>query len=150
MCFSPSLCVSLSLSICPLSSIVVGANDIWACKFQLADKLPERYEGQRKTKTNRAVGNLAFPYSLYFVFYEQYAFIQVCMQMRYGLLTRARPWSMMVFQHSRPSPAFVTRRPVNLELHGCASCVAGIVVFLFVLFTRVIYIPNSDLVNIWG
>lgn len=45
--------------------------------LQLADKLPERYEGQRKASANRAVGNLAFPYSLYFVFYEQYAFIQV-------------------------------------------------------------------------
>lgn len=42
---------------------------------QLADKIPERYEGQRKA--NKDVGNLAFPYSLYFVFYEQYAFIQV-------------------------------------------------------------------------
>ena len=42
---------------------------------QLADKIPERYEGQRKV--NKDVGNLAFPYSLYFVFYEQYAFIQV-------------------------------------------------------------------------
>ena len=45
--------------------------------LQLADKLPERYVGQRKTNANKAVGNLAFPYSLYFVFYEQYAFIQV-------------------------------------------------------------------------
>lgn len=42
---------------------------------QLADKIPERYDGQRKA--NKNVGNLAFPYSLYFVFYEQYAFIQV-------------------------------------------------------------------------
>lgn len=49
----------------------------WLVYFQLADKLPERYEGQRKAKANKAVGNLAFPYSLYFVFYEQYAFIQV-------------------------------------------------------------------------
>ncbi len=45
--------------------------------LQLADKLPERYKGQRKAKATKAVGNLAFPYSLYFVFYEQYAFIQV-------------------------------------------------------------------------
>lgn len=42
---------------------------------QLADELPERYEGQREV--NKHVGNLAFPYSLYFVFYEQYAYIQV-------------------------------------------------------------------------
>lgn len=42
---------------------------------QLADNIPERYKGQRKA--NKDVGNLAFPYSLYFVFYEQYAFIQV-------------------------------------------------------------------------
>ncbi|CBJ30169.1 conserved unknown protein [Ectocarpus siliculosus] len=41
---------------------------------QLADKIPERYKGQRKA--NKAVGNLAFPYSLYFTFYEQYDFIQ--------------------------------------------------------------------------
>lgn len=44
-------------------------------KRQLADELPERYEGQREA--NEHVGNLAFPYSLYFVFYEQYAYIQV-------------------------------------------------------------------------
>lgn len=53
-----------------------------ACNLQLADKLPERYEGQRKAKANKAVGNLAFPYSLYFVFYEQYAFIQVLYAMQ--------------------------------------------------------------------
>ncbi|CAM9450914.1 unnamed protein product, partial [Hapterophycus canaliculatus] len=41
---------------------------------KLANEIPERYKGQRKA--NKAVGNLAFPYSLYFVFYEQYAFIQ--------------------------------------------------------------------------
>jgi len=45
--------------------------------LQLADKLPEGYKGQRKAKATKAVGSLAFPYSLYFVFYEQYAFIQV-------------------------------------------------------------------------
>ncbi|CAM9577124.1 unnamed protein product [Discosporangium mesarthrocarpum] len=40
---------------------------------RLADKVSERYEGQRNAW---GVGNLAFPYSLYFVFYEQYTYIQ--------------------------------------------------------------------------
>lgn len=43
--------------------------------MQLADKIPERYKGQRKA--NEDIGNLAFTYSLYFVFYEQYVYIQV-------------------------------------------------------------------------
>lgn len=52
-----------------------SAFDVFLSAHQLADKIPERYKGQRKA--NKAVGNLAFPYSLYFTFYEQYDFIQV-------------------------------------------------------------------------
>lgn len=62
-------------------ALVDGFNDVVFVRYpvQLAGKIPERYLGQRKTPANRAVGNLAFPYSLYFVYYEQYAFIQVRM-----------------------------------------------------------------------
>jgi Niemann-Pick C1 protein len=40
---------------------------------QLAGLIPERYPGQR---TSGGTSDLAFPYSLYFVFYEQYTYIQ--------------------------------------------------------------------------
>jgi Niemann-Pick C1 protein len=39
---------------------------------RLADSIPERYPGQRNAD---GTSNVAFPYSLYFVFYEQYTYI---------------------------------------------------------------------------
>lgn len=98
--FAISLLLVWCVYLCVISvfvKIAVCAIDM----MQLADKLPERYEGQRKTKTNRAVGNLAFPYSLYFVFYEQYAFIQVLN----GFLTSVLPQCVIACEHSpHPQP----------------------------------------------
>ena len=43
---------------------------------ELAAAVPERYPGQR---TEEGTSDLIFPYSLYFVYYEQYSYIQVRM-----------------------------------------------------------------------